>query len=146
VIIISALGAILGCGSQMGSSSTPAGTDVAGEWQSGGSVYRITTSGAQVKAVFEAVSADGQALGFKKGDVSFEGVRKGNFIQGDQVIRYPASNPCYRDSGRRVPFMAIISADGQRIVVDWYNLPVSPQTCQDVDRALGVTLLARRSG
>ncbi|HWU38262.1 MAG TPA: hypothetical protein VN203_11510 [Candidatus Acidoferrum sp.] len=42
------------------------------------------------------ISPEAEALGFKKGDLSFEGARKGNFLQGEQVIRYPASNPCYK--------------------------------------------------
>ncbi len=143
-ILLLALAPVVSCNAKGPAPS--AGPDIAGEWQSGASIYRITTSGPQVKAVFEGVSPEAEALGFKKGDLSFEGVRKGNFLQGDQVIRYPPSNPCYKEAGRRVPFMALIGADGQRIVVDWYNPSVSPETCQDMGRALGVTQLARRGG
>src|SRR5262249_8809493 len=140
--LLLALATVVACNAN--SPASPTGPDIAGEWQSGASVYRITSNGTQVKAIFEAVSPEAEVLGFKKGDLSFEGVRKGNFLQGEQVIRYPANSPCYKGAGRRVPFMALIGADGQRIVVDWYNLAVSPETCQDVGRELGVTQLARR--
>jgi len=139
--LLLALTTVVACNANSPKSS--AGPDIAGEWQSGASVYRITTSGPKIQAVFEELSQEAVALGFKKGDLSFEGVRKGIFLQGEQVIRYPATNPCYK-TGRRVPFMALIGADGQRIVVDWYNLAVSSETCQDMGRTLGVTQLARR--
>jgi len=142
VILIIGLAIIVGCNEKAPSSSTGRAPNIAAEWQSGRSLYQIMTSGTDVKAVFVRVSPEAEALGFKKGDLSFEGVRKENFIQGEQIIRYPSSNPCYKE-GRRVPFMAMIAADGQRIVVDWYNLSVSTETCQDVGRNLGVTLLAR---
>jgi hypothetical protein len=141
-LLIVALASVVACDAKGPAPS--ADPDIAGEWQSGASVYRITTSGTQVKAVFETVSPEADALGFKKGDLSFDGVRKGHFLQGEQVIRYPADNPCYKGAGRRLPFMALIVADGQRIVLDWYNIPVNPETCQDVGRTLGVTLLTRR--
>jgi len=123
--------------------ASPAGPEIAGQWQSGASVYRITTKGTQVQAVFEEVSQEAEVLGFKKGDLSFEGLRKGNFLQGEHLIRYPANNPCYK-TGRRVPFMGLIWADGQQIVLDWYNLAVSLETCQDVNRTLSMTQLSRR--
>ena len=126
--------------------STPAvvGPEVQGDWQSGGTTYRLTTDGAKVTALFDAVSADAQALGFKKGDLSFIGTRNGNFIQGEQVIRYPSNIPCHRESGRRVPFMAMVAEDGKRIVLDWYNVSLNVQTCKDVGRTVGVTQLERR--
>ncbi len=129
--------------------SSPRGADgpeLKGEWQSGASVYRVTTDGANVTAMFEAVSPEGQALGFKKGELSFEGTRKGNFIQGEHIIRYPAEVPCHREAGRRVPFIGMIASDGRRIVIDWYNVSLNTQTCQDIGRQVGTTLLERRGG
>jgi hypothetical protein len=123
--------------------TSPPGPEIAGDWLSGASVYRITTKGTQVKAVFEEVSQEAEVLGFKKGDESFEGVRKGNFLQGEHLIRYSGNNPCYK-TGRRVPFMGLIWADGQQIILDWYNPAVSSETCQDVSRTLGMTQLVRR--
>ena len=145
-VLILALAAVIGYDATGGSSAVAAGLDVAGEWQSGASSYRITTSGAKVKAQFQAVGPEGEALGFKSGDLSFEGTRTGNCIQGEQVIRYPASVPCYPKKARRVPFMAMILSDGRRIVIDWYNPSLNFQTCQHVDRSLGVTVLDRRGG
>ncbi len=136
-----AVATIVSCNANNPTSST--GPEIAGEWQSGASVYRITSKGAQVQAVFEEVSQDAQVLGFKNGDLSFDGMRKGNFLQGEHLIRYPANNPCYK-TGRRVPFMGLIGADGQQIVLDWYNLAVSSETCQDVSRTLSTTQLVRR--
>ena len=124
--------------------SPPSGPDISGEWQSGGSVYRITADGAKINVVFETVSQDGQALGFKKGDLSLVGTRSGPFILGEQVIRYPATVPCHRETGRRVPFMAMIADDGKRIVLDWYNVSLDVKNCRDVGRTLGTTLLERR--
>jgi hypothetical protein len=120
------------------------GPDVRGEWQSGATVYRLETDGAKVTATFDAVSPEAQALGFKKGDLSFVGTRNGNFIQGEQVIRYPATIPCHRESGRRVPFMAMVADDGKRIILDWYNVSLNTQTCKDVGRTVAVTQLDRR--
>ena len=122
------------------------GPDIRGDWQSGASVYRVTVDGAKVTAVFEAVSPEGEALGFKKGDVSLVGTRNGHFIQGEQVIRYPANVPCHREAGRRVPFMAMIADDGKRIVLDWYNVSLDVKSCRDVGRTLGTILLERRGG
>ena len=122
------------------------GPELKGEWQSGGSVYRITTDGAKVTAVFEEVSPEGQALGFKKGELSFEGTRKENFIHGEQLMRYAAEVPCYRENGRRVPFIGMIAADGRKMVIDWYNVSLNAQSCQDVGRTVGTTLLERREG
>lgn len=127
-----------------GSGAGAAGPDIKGDWQSGGSVYRVTTNGSKVTGVFETVGSDGQALGFKAGDLSFEGTRKGNLIQGEHVIRYSAEVPCHKESGRRVPFMGMIAGDGKRIVIDWYNISLNAQNCQDVGRALGTTILERR--
>jgi hypothetical protein len=135
----------VGCDRLKGS-PTPTGPDVSGEWTSGGSVYRLTTEGTKVTAVFQTASPDGQALGFKSGDLSFVGTQNGRFIQGEQVVRYPANTPCHRESGRRVPFMAMIAADGKRIVLDWYNVSLNVQTCHDVDRTVTATLLERRGG
>ena len=67
-------------------------------------------------------------------------------IQGEQVIRYPANVPCHREAGRRVPFMAMITDDGKRIVLDWYNVSLDVKTCRDIARTLGTTLLERRGG
>jgi hypothetical protein len=94
--------------------------------------------------VFDTVSPEAQALGFKKGDLSFIGTRSGSFIQGEQVIRYPANIPCHRENGRRVPFMAMVADDGNRIILDWYNVSLNIQTCKDVGRTMGVTQLDRR--
>src|SRR5262245_37718015 len=108
-LVALALCAIAGAGcDRLKESPAVTGPDLRGEWQSGGSVYRLTTDGTKVRAVFETVSPDGQALGFKSGDLSFVGTRNGPFIQGEQVIRYPANIPCHRETGRRVPFMAMI--------------------------------------
>ena len=120
------------------------GPDVQGDWQSGGTTYRVQTDGAKVTAVFETVSTEAQALGFKKGDLSFTGTRNGHFLQGEQVIRYPSNIPCHREGGRRVPFMAMVADDGKRIIIDWYNVSLNVQTCKDVGRTVGVTQLDRR--
>ena len=145
-LVALAVCAIAGAGCDRLKESPPVtGPDLRGEWQSGGSVYRLTTDGTKVTAVFETVSPDGQALGFKSGDLSFVGTRNGRFIQGEQLIRYPASIPCHRETGRRVPFMAMIADDGKRIVVDWYNVSLSTQTCQDLGRTVGATMLERRA-
>ena len=124
-------------------STVTSGPDVSGEWRSGASVYRLTTDGRKVTVVFETVSPEGQALGFKAGDLSFEGTRKGNFIQGEEMLRYPSNVPCHQPGGRRVPFIGMIAADGRRMVIDWYNVSVNVQSCEDVDRTVANTLLER---
>jgi hypothetical protein len=118
---------------------------VSEEWQSGATVYRITTSGTKVTGKFEVVSPAGQALGFQQGDISFEGARKGNFISGEQVIRYPRDNPCFKPDGRRVPVIGIVGRDGRTMVLDWYNMTVNTQTCEDIGRTVETTLLQRRA-
>jgi hypothetical protein len=135
---------VAGCDTKPTGSSPTGSPDVNGEWRSGASVYRLTTDGAKVSAVFVTVSPEAQALGFKAGDLSYEGTLKGPFIQGEQIIRYQAEIPCHRQNGRRAPFIAMVAADGRRIVIDWYNVNINPQTCQDVGRTIGVTLLERR--
>jgi hypothetical protein len=135
----------MGCGSKPRSDVAVPGPDLNGRWQSGASTYRLTSDGTKLTAVFESVSSEGQTLGFKAGDLSFEGTRKGNFILGDQVIRYPSNIPCHQ-TGRRVPFIGMIGTDGQRVVIDWYNVSLDVPTCQDVGRSLGNTLLERRAG
>jgi hypothetical protein len=145
VLLVGLWGALAaGCNSKSNGTGPAGGPDISGEWRSGASVYRLTTAGAKVTAVFVNVSPEGQALGFKVGDLSFEGTRKGNFIQGEQIIRYQADIPCHRESGRRVPFIGMLAADGRRIVIDWYNVSLNAQTCQDVGRTMGVTHLERR--
>jgi hypothetical protein len=99
--------------------------------------------GRKVRAVFEEVGPEAQALGFKPGDLSFEGTADGTFIQGTQVIRYAPDIPCHRETGRKVPFMAMVATDGNRIVVDWYAISLNIQSCQDVGRTLSTTLLER---
>ena len=144
-VLVLCLSVTTGCDLWRSLSAPPvSGPDVGGEWQSGGTVYRLETDGAKVTAVFDTVSPEAQALGFKKGDLSFIGTRSSNFIQGEQVIRYPSNIPCHRESGRRVPFMAMVADDGKRIILDWYNVSLNTQTCKDVGRTVGVTQLDRR--
>lgn len=117
--------------------------DIRGSWQNSGSIFRMAIDGAKVTAVFEIVSPEAQVLGFKEGDVSFAGTRSGNFIQGEQVIRYAAEVACHREGGRRVPFMAMVADDGRRIVIDWYSIALDIKTCRDLGRTVGVTELER---
>ena len=146
VYATAALGLCVALAAGCDAKPTVSGPDLRGEWQSGGSVYRIAADGAKVTAVFEEVGPEGQALGFKKGDLSFEGTRKANFIHGEQIMRYAAEVPCHRESGRRVPFIGMIAADGRKMVIDWYIVSLTTQSCQDVGRTIGTTLLERRDG
>jgi len=142
-----AVGALALAALLTGCQQSPPGTtgpDLRGVWQSGGTSYKITTDGAKVSGTFEVVIPGAQALGFKSGDFSFEGTQSGNFLRGEQVIRYPSENPCHKPNGRRVPFMGMVSSDGKQLVMDWYNVSVDVKTCQDLGRTIGVTLLERR--
>ena len=132
------VGCLAGCQQSPQTPPAATGQELSGVWQSGGTSYKIASSDEKVSATFEVVSPEAEALGFKKGDFSFEGVRKGTLLHGEQLIRYPADNPCHKN-GRRVPFMGLVSADGRQLVLDWYSVTVDVQTCRDLGRTLGVT-------
>jgi len=100
---------------------------VQGVWRSGDTTLRINVTGSEAKGLFTAVSREARALGFKPGDTSFAATVMGNYLHGQQTIRYGGS--CH-PQGRKVSLMGRLSPNGQVLAMHFYNVAVDPN-CQE---------------
>lgn len=99
-----------------------------GLWSSAGSVIRIRVRRGEATGIFTQVSDGARKIGFKPGDVSFEGRLREGFLEGRMILRFAGT--CYPD-GRVVPVIGLIRRDGDTMVTYFYNFAVAPD-CVDV--------------
>ena len=99
-----------------------------GAWRSGGTTMRITLSGTQARALFAELGQGAKDLGFKPGEPSFIATVNGNYLYGEQTIRYRIPN-CH-PNGRKVPMMGRMTPDGKALAIHYYLLTVDA-TCRD---------------
>ena len=98
-----------------------------GVWRSGDTALRVNVTGSEAKGVFAAVSEASRAIGFKPGDVSFVATVMGNYLYGQQTIRYGGN--CHAN-GRKVPLIGRLAPNGQVLAIHFYGVEVDAN-CQD---------------
>jgi len=98
-----------------------------GVWHSGDTTLRINVTGSEAKGLFAAVSQEARRLGFKPSDTSFVATVMGNYLYGQQTIRYDGS--CH-PHGRKVSLIGRLSPNGQVLAMHFYNVVVDPN-CQE---------------
>jgi len=99
-----------------------------GLWSSAGSIIRVRVRHGEATGVFTHVSDGARRLGFKPGDVSFDGRMREGFLEGRMTLRF--ANACYPE-GRAVPIIGFIRRDSEALVIHFYNFSVGPD-CVDV--------------
>jgi hypothetical protein len=98
-----------------------------GVWRSGDSAVRITLRGTEARGAFTEVGQAARTLGFKPGEVSFVATVSGNYLHGEQTIRYAGN--CH-PNGRKVPMMARMTPDGRVLAIHYYVLTLDA-SCRD---------------
>ena len=102
-------------------------TQMQGLWRNADTTIRVVVNASEAKGTFIEVGQGARDLGFKPGEVSFVGTAEGNYLHGQQTIRYGGT--CYPE-GRRGPMMARLTPDGRILAIHFYNITVDPN-CRD---------------
>jgi hypothetical protein len=123
----------LGFGAPAATAQTapPGGGSVQGMWRNADSTIRVTVNRSEAKGAFVDVGEPARRLGFKAGDPSFTAAVSGNYLHGEQTIRYGVAN-CH-PNGRKVPIIGRMTPDGQVLAIHFYNVQVDPG-CRDTGR------------
>jgi hypothetical protein len=100
-----------------------------GQWRNADSIIQITVNKEEIEGRFTQVGPAAAGLGFKVGEVSLKGSQRGEFLFGEQTIRYGGTQACFKD-GRKVPFIGRVTPDGQVLAFHNYNVFVGPD-CRD---------------
>ncbi len=114
----------------VGSAAVPAGAQapgLQGLWKSGDSTIRITVEKNQAKSQFVEIGQGARTLGFKPGEASFVATADGNYLFGQQTIRYGGT--CH-PNGRKVPVMGRMTPDGKGLALHYYAVRLDAQ-CRD---------------
>ena len=101
---------------------------MAGVWRSNDTSIRVTVERNEAKGVFVEAGAGARALGFKPGDPSFTAAVMGNYLHGEQIIRYTGT--CATASGRKVPMMGRLTPNGQSLAIHFYGVSIDAN-CRD---------------
>ena len=100
-----------------------------GQWRNDDTTVQITVNKEEIEGKFTQVGAAAASLGFKVGEVSLKGTQRGEFVFGEQTIRYGGTLPCFKD-GRKVAFIGRVTPDGQVLALHNYNVFIAPD-CRD---------------
>jgi hypothetical protein len=118
-----------------GAQAPPAASgSMQGVWKNTDTTIRIVVNKNEARAVFVEVGQGAKALGFKPGEISFVASLDGNYLHGEQTVRYGGS--CH-PNGRKVPMMGRMTPDGRALAMHFYNVVIDPQ-CRDTGE-YGVT-------
>lgn len=119
---------VLAIASSTGAPAVKASTTGAqGLWRNADTVIRITVTKSEARGQFVEVGQGAQALGFKPGETSFAATINGNYLHGEQTIRYAGA--CH-PAGRKVPMIGRITPDGKVLAIHFYNI-ILDANCRD---------------
>ncbi len=125
---IAGLGLVMVMATTPAPAQAPQAPSLAGVWKNGDTTLRVTQNRAEVKGSFVELGQNARALGFKPGEVSFSGTANGNFMNGEQTIRYSVAN-CH-PNGRKVPMMGRLAPNGQALAIHYYFI-AADANCRD---------------
>ena len=119
---------VLGSGAAPAAAQAPAQAPaLQGLWKSSDTTIRITVEKGQAKSQFVEVGQNARTLGFKPGEGSFVATADGNYLFGQQTIRYGGN--CH-PNGRKVPVMGRMTPDGKSLALHFYAVRIDAQ-CRD---------------
>ena len=118
---------VLGSGAAPVAAQAPAAPALQGLWKSSDTTIRITVEKGQAKSQFVEVGQNARTLGFKPGEGSFVATADGNYLFGQQTIRYGGT--CH-PNGRKVPVMGRMTPDGKSLALHFYAVRIDAQ-CRD---------------
>lgn len=98
-----------------------------GTWRSGDTTMRVVLDRGLLRATMTELGPAARALGFKPGDLSFVAASEGNFLWGQQTIRYGGA--CH-PNGRNVSMMGRMRPDGRVLALHNYTVSID-DSCRD---------------
>lgn len=108
--------------------SSAQGTTVQGLWRNdNNTTIRVTVKKSEATGTFVDIAEGARTLGFKPGEVSFVGTMSGNYLHGEQTLRYGGT--CH-PNGRKIPFIGRLTPDGKVLAIHFYNIDVDAN-CRD---------------
>lgn len=114
---------------------------VQGVWRNADTTMRVTVTGPEARGQFVEIGQAARALGFNPGEVSFVATVNGNYLNGEQTIRY--GRTCHPD-GRKVPMIGRVASDGRVLALHYYNAQVDAN-CQDTGLPIVTETLWQRA-
>jgi hypothetical protein len=118
-----------------GAQAPPAASNsMQGVWKNTDTTIRIVVNKNEARGVFVEVGQGAKTLGFKPGELSFVAAFDGNYLHGEQTVRYGGA--CH-PNGRKVPMIGRMTPDGRSLAMHFYNVVVDAQ-CRDTGE-YGVT-------
>ncbi len=126
--------------------------DLSGLWESRDSVFLISQSGNQVRAVYSQAGAIAAAYGFVAGDLHFFGTLEGRTLRGTMVAQFPVKYKTLCPTTQwqqRIPLDLTVSEDISALRGRWKNSRISQKDCRvttGVEVQRDYTRLVKRSG